>query len=68
MGCADDDQLTRNDLKAEEPKGLQREWSLMNVLKRKQTRPQDKRRRLGARRAEDQGRIFKRSPELKKLM
>ena len=60
--------FTRYDLKAEEPKGLQREWSLMNVLNQKGTRPQDKPRRLSALSAEDQGRIFKRYPELKKLV
>jgi hypothetical protein len=59
--------FTRYDLKAEEPQGLQREWSLMNVLNQKQTRPQDKPRRLSALSAEDRGRIFKRYPELKKL-
>ena len=34
--------FTRYDLKAEEPQALQREWSLMNVLNQKGTRPQDK--------------------------
>ena len=39
--------FTRYDLKAQEPQGLQREWSLMNVLNQKGTRPQDKPMRLG---------------------
>lgn len=39
--------FTRYELKAEEPQGLQREWSLMNVLNQKGTRPQDKPIRLG---------------------
>jgi hypothetical protein len=34
--------FTRYDLPAHEPTGLQREWSLMNVLNQKGTRPQDK--------------------------
>jgi hypothetical protein len=34
--------LTRYDLKAQEPANPQREWSLMNVLNQKGTRPQDK--------------------------
>lgn len=58
--------FTRYDLKAEEPRGLQREWSLMNVLNQKGMRPQDKPKRLGQLSAEDQRRIFKRYPELKK--
>jgi hypothetical protein len=58
--------FTRYDLKAEEPKGLEREWSLMNVLNQKGTRPQDKPMRLGAFSQEDQRRIFARYPELKK--
>jgi len=59
--------FTRYDLKAAEPRGLDREWSLMNVLNQKGTRPQDKPRRISALSAEDQGRIFARYPELKKL-
>lgn len=59
--------FTRYDLKAEEPKGLQREWSLMNVLNQKGMRPQDKPRRLGQLSSEDQRRIYKRYPELKRL-
>jgi hypothetical protein len=58
--------FTRYNLKAEEPKGLEREWSLMNVLNQKGTRPQDKPMRLGAFSQEDQRRIFARYPELKK--
>ena len=57
--------FTRYDLKAEEPHGLQREWSLMNVVNQKGTRPQDKPRRLGELAAEDQRRIYARYPELK---
>jgi len=57
--------FTRYDLKAEEPRGLQREWSLMNVLNQKGTRPQDKPIRLGQLSPEDQHRIYERYPELK---
>jgi hypothetical protein len=39
--------FTRYDLPAREPQGLQREWSLMNVLNQKGTRLQDKPLRLG---------------------
>jgi len=59
--------FTRYDLPAEEPQVLQREWSLMNVLNQKGTRPQDKPLRLGQLTAEDQRRIYSRYPELKKL-
>ena len=59
--------FTRYDLKAQEPEGLQREWSLMNVLNQKGTRPQDKAVRLGNLSADDQRRIYARYPELKKL-
>jgi hypothetical protein len=59
--------FTRYDLHAEEPKKLQREWSLMNVLNQKGTRPQDKPMRLGQLHAEDQRIIYARYPELKKL-
>jgi Domain of Unknown Function with PDB structure (DUF3863)/Domain of Unknown Function with PDB structure (DUF3864) len=59
--------FTRYDLPAREPQTLQREWSLMNVLNQKGTRPQDKPVRLGQLPVEDQQRIFKRYPELKKL-
>jgi hypothetical protein len=58
--------FTRYDLKVEEPKGLEREWSLMNVLNQKGTRPVDKPIRLGALSGEDQRRIFALYPELKK--
>lgn len=57
--------FTRYDLKAEEPQGLQREWSLMNVLNQKGSRPQDKPIRLGQFSAEDRRRIYARYPELK---
>jgi hypothetical protein len=58
--------FTRYDLPAHEPEGLQREWSLMNVLNQKGTRPQDKPIRLGQLAPEDQRRIYTRYPELKK--
>ncbi|QMV18725.1 DUF3863 domain-containing protein [Granulicella sp. 5B5] len=57
--------FTRYDLKAQEPQGLQREWSLMNVLNQKGTRPQDKPTRLHDLPAEDQRIIFTRYPQLK---
>jgi hypothetical protein len=59
--------FTRYDLKAQEPQGLQREWSLMNVLNQKGTRPQDKPVRLGKLNPGDRRRIYARYPELKKL-
>ena len=59
--------FTRYDLPAHEPEDLQREWSLMNVLNQKGRRPQDKPIRLGQLTPEDQLRIYKRYPELKKL-
>src|ERR1700733_2582134 len=59
--------FTRYDLPAHEPQGLQREWSLMNVLNQKGTRPQDKPNRLGQLTSDDQRRIYARYPELKKL-
>jgi hypothetical protein len=59
--------FTRYDLPAHEPQTLQREWSLMNVLNQKGTRPQDKPLRLAQLSANDQRRIFARYPELKKL-
>jgi hypothetical protein len=59
--------FTRYDLKAHEPEGLQREWSLMNVLNQKGIRPQDKPLRLGQLSLEDQRRIYARYPDLKKL-
>lgn len=57
--------FTRYDLPAHEPDKLQREWSLMNVLNQKGTRPQDKPVRLGQLPAEDQARIYARYPNLK---
>jgi hypothetical protein len=59
--------FTRYDLKAQEPVGLEREWSLMNVLNQKGTRPQDKPLRLGELDPGDRRRIYARYPELKKL-
>jgi Domain of Unknown Function with PDB structure (DUF3864) len=59
--------FTRYDLPAHEPQGLQREWSLMNVLNQKGTRAQDKPIRLGQLLPENQQRIYARYPELKKL-
>jgi hypothetical protein len=59
--------FTRYDLPAHEPKTLQREWSLMNVLNQKGTRPQDKHIRLSQLSADDQRRIYAKYPELKKL-
>ena len=52
--------FTRYDLPAHEPQTLQREWSLMNVLNQKGTRPQDKPLRLAQLSADDQRRIFAR--------
>ena len=57
--------FTRYDLPAREPEGLQREWSLKNVLNQKGMRPQDKPVRLGEFPADDQKLIFARYPELK---
>jgi hypothetical protein len=59
--------FTRYDLPAREPKTLQREWSLMNVLNQKGKRPQDKPIRLDQLSAENQRIIYSRYPELKKL-
>ncbi|MGA2051104.1 MAG: DUF3863 domain-containing protein [Terracidiphilus sp.] len=59
--------FTRYDLPAHEPLGPQREWSLMNVLNQKGTRPQDKPIRLGQLDSKNQQRIYARYPELKKL-
>jgi len=59
--------FTRYDLPAHEPLGLQREWSLKNVLNQKGTRPEDKPIRFGQLTPEDQHRIFTRYPELRKL-
>jgi hypothetical protein len=57
--------FTRYDLKAEEPRDLQREWSLMNVLNQKGTRPQDKPIPLQQLSPDDQHRIYQRYPQLK---
>ena len=57
--------FTRYDLKAQEPKGLQREWSLMNVLNQKGSRPQDKPVRLSQLSPEDQRSIFAWYPGLR---
>jgi Domain of Unknown Function with PDB structure (DUF3863)/Domain of Unknown Function with PDB structure (DUF3864) len=57
--------FTRYDLKAAEPKKLQREWSLMNVLNQKGIRPQDKPTRLGDMSPENQRIIYTRYPDLK---
>lgn len=57
--------FTRYDLPASEPAGLQREWSLMNVLNQKGTRPQDKPVRLSQLSSDDQRRIYARYPGLK---
>jgi hypothetical protein len=59
--------FTRYDLPAREPQGLQREWSLMNVLNQKSTRPQDKPVRLGQLSGEDQRLVYARYPELKSM-
>jgi len=59
--------FTRYDLPAHEPETLQREWSLMNVLNQKATRPQDRPTPLRALSAADQQKIYARCPELKKL-
>jgi hypothetical protein len=58
--------FTRYDLPAAEPQQPQREWSLMNVLNQKGTRPQDKPTPLRQLPSEDQHRIYARYPELKK--
>jgi hypothetical protein len=57
--------FTRYDRPASEPQGLQREWSLMNVLNQKGTRPQDRPKRMSELGPEDQRLIFTRYPELK---
>ncbi len=58
--------FTRYDLPAHEPRRMQREWSLMNVLNQKGARPQDKPVRLSQLPADDRRRIFARYPELEK--
>ena len=57
--------FTRYDLEAEEPRNPQREWSLINVLNQKGTRPEDKPIRLSQLSSDDQRRIFNRYPELR---
>jgi hypothetical protein len=59
--------FTRYDLKAEEPNQLQREWSLMNVLNQKGTRPQDKPTRLQDLSPENRRLIFARYGNLSKI-
>ena len=56
--------FTRYDLKAEEPQDMQRNWSLMNRINQKQSRPQDKPVALSELPAEDQAIIRQRLPEL----
>jgi len=57
--------FTRYDLRAEEPRNPQREWSLINVINQKESRPQDKPVRLSQLKPDDQHRIFTKYPELK---
>ena len=57
--------FTRFDLPAQEPKDPQREWSLMNVMNQKGTRPQDKPRPLQQLSQEDKQLIFRRYPDLR---
>ena len=59
--------FTRYDLKAQEPANPQREWSLMNVLNQKGTRPQDKPIPFAQLSADDRRRILAHYPELKRL-
>jgi hypothetical protein len=56
--------FTRYDLKAEEPQGTGRNWSLMNRLNQKQLRPQDKPIALKELTAEEQALIRRHYPEL----
>ena len=58
--------FTRYDLPAREPADPQREWSLMNVINQKQTRPQDKPRLLRELSPDDRRLIFGRYPDLEK--
>jgi hypothetical protein len=55
---------TRYDLKAQEPQGLSRNWSLINCMNQKGLRQQDKPVALGALPEEDQALIRRRYPEL----
>ncbi len=57
--------FTRYDVKAEEPRDLRREWSLMNVLNQKGTRSQDVPRRLGQFDPADQRLIYAEYPSLR---
>jgi hypothetical protein len=57
--------FTRYDLPAREPQTLEREWSLMNVLNQKGTRPQDKLMRLSQLSSEDRQRVYARYPDLR---
>jgi hypothetical protein len=59
--------FTRYDLKAEEPQTLQREWSLMNVLNQKGTRPQDKPISLSRLSSSDKNLVYSHYPELNSL-
>ena len=56
--------FTRYDLRAQEPQGMTRKWSLMGEINQKQTRPQDKPRPLKELSADDRKRIAKIYPEL----
>ncbi|RYG66140.1 DUF3863 domain-containing protein [bacterium] len=56
--------FTRYDLTAEEPKDFGRNWSLMNVINQKSSRPQDKPVLLSELSNEDQALIRRRLPEL----
>ncbi len=56
--------FTRYDLPAAEPRAITRNWSLLNVLNQKGTRPQDQPRPLSALSADDQALIRRRLPEL----
>ncbi|WP_348263082.1 DUF3863 domain-containing protein [Telmatobacter sp. DSM 110680] len=57
--------FTRYDLQTSEPDKPQREWSLMNVLNQKGTRPQDKPTRLKDLSPENQRMIYAKYPDLK---
>jgi hypothetical protein len=59
--------FTRYDPKAVEPQALQREWSLMNVLNQKGTRPQDKPTPLRDLSLDDQNRIYTQYPQLRRF-
>lgn len=59
--------FTRYDLPAMEPRGLQREWSLVNVVNQKGLRPQDRPVPLTMLSADDQRRVYSYYPELRKI-